>query len=594
VRRRLIRPLAAAAVGLAAGGFLWSVPPAAIPASGLAGAAAMALPGTRVRGVLHIHTRRSDGSGTFDDVARAAARAALDFVVLSDHGDGTSPAEPPRYRSGVLVIDGVEISTAGGHVLALGLRAPPYRLAGAARDVVEDIHRFGGRAFAVHPDSPKPALAWTDWTVPMDGFEWLNGDSEWRDERWFTVAGALATYWLRGPESIAALFDRPSATLDRWDRLSVSGRTLVAVAGADAHARLRLQAEADDGETDEGGGLRLPSYEQVFRAASTHVLLDRPLSGEPADDAARIVAAVAGGRTYSTIDAYAHGGALDFSGVSNGRRIEMGERVAPGALSRLVVEARAPAGATLRLLRNGQQAAATSGLRLEHTVAPRKAGDRDAAAYRVEVLLGSGHPSAAPWMVGNPIWESAVATPAGGPAGDAAAGESGLAPMRVPLRDRFQSGALIVERDAESRGRLETIGGEDSALRLVYTMGSGRDSWVAAGLALDEGVRGRLLAGARLKVRLQSPEPLRMAVQLRAPSRRADLRWSQSVFVGPDGAEVDLPLEGFAPLTPEAAKASRDAVATLLLVLDRTHTRAGASGVLRIDEVALVAARSER
>ena len=48
----------------------------------------------------------ADGSGSADEVAEAAARAGLDFVVLTDHGDGTRMPDPPRYRAGVLVIDG--------------------------------------------------------------------------------------------------------------------------------------------------------------------------------------------------------------------------------------------------------------------------------------------------------------------------------------------------------------------------------------------------------------------------------------------------------------------------------------------------------
>ncbi len=97
-----------------------------------------------VRGAIHVHTTVSDGAGTPDEVARAAARAGLDFVVLTDHGDGTRLPAPPRYVDGVLVIDAVEISTTGGHYIALGLGQAPYRLAGEPRDVIEDVTRLGG------------------------------------------------------------------------------------------------------------------------------------------------------------------------------------------------------------------------------------------------------------------------------------------------------------------------------------------------------------------------------------------------------------------------------------------------------------------
>src|SRR5262245_8003191 len=138
---------------------------------------AISLPATSdvpepVRGVVHVHTIRSDGSGTVDQVAEAAARAGLKFVILADHGDGTREPEPPAYRHGVLCIDAFEVTTFGGHLVVLGLTsAAPYRLGGEPRDVVEDVARLGGMSIAAHPVSEKPALSWTDWNSHPDGLE---------------------------------------------------------------------------------------------------------------------------------------------------------------------------------------------------------------------------------------------------------------------------------------------------------------------------------------------------------------------------------------------------------------------------------------
>ena len=73
-----------------------------------------------------------------------------------------------------------EISTTGGHYLALDMPAAPYPLGGEARDVVEDVKRLGGFGIAAHPNSPKPALGWRQWDAPFDGIEWLNPDTSWR------------------------------------------------------------------------------------------------------------------------------------------------------------------------------------------------------------------------------------------------------------------------------------------------------------------------------------------------------------------------------------------------------------------------------
>ena len=43
-----------------------------------------------VRGAYHVHSSRSDGTGTVDEIAAAAARAGLQFVIITDHGNGTA------------------------------------------------------------------------------------------------------------------------------------------------------------------------------------------------------------------------------------------------------------------------------------------------------------------------------------------------------------------------------------------------------------------------------------------------------------------------------------------------------------------------
>ncbi|MFI5178775.1 MAG: PHP domain-containing protein, partial [Vicinamibacterales bacterium] len=239
-------------------------------------------PRETVFGAYHIHTDRSDGSGTPDDVAAAAARSALSFILLTDHGDGTRAPDAPAYRHGVLCVDGAEINTLAGHLVALGLTsAAPYPLAGEAGDVIEDVHRLGGWTVVAHPDSPTPALRWRNWTVPYDGVEWLNADSEWRDRTASTLAGTALRAIVRSPESIATLFRRPARTLQRWDDV-IQYRPVVALAALDAHARLPWPGAPDPRPRTL---LARPSYESMFRTLSQAVMLDAPFSGDAAADA---------------------------------------------------------------------------------------------------------------------------------------------------------------------------------------------------------------------------------------------------------------------------------------------------------------------
>ena len=196
---------------------------------------------TTVRGSFHIHTNRSDGSGSPDAVAAAAARAGLQFIVLTDHGDGTRKADAPQYREGVLVIDAVEISTQAGHYIAIGIPQAPYPLRGDGRDVVEDVRRLGGFGIVAHPDSAKPGLRWHDWNAEFDGLEWLNADTEWRDERSIQLARALARYRFRPAETLASLLDRPDTRF--------SGGTRSRRSAASWRLRARTRMRARDGWT---------------------------------------------------------------------------------------------------------------------------------------------------------------------------------------------------------------------------------------------------------------------------------------------------------------------------------------------------------
>src|SRR5437867_1085136 len=177
-----------------------------------------------VPGILHIHTNRSDGRSGPDQIAAAAARAGLKFIVFTDHGDATRQPDPPTYRSGVLCLDGVEVSTTGGHYVVLAMPAAPYPLGGEPRDVIEDVRRLGGFGIAAHPDSPKLELRWREWGAPFDGVELVNPDTSWRmwaraaastpgppqSGRWYArrrIAFSLLDYPVRPTETIARLVE---------------------------------------------------------------------------------------------------------------------------------------------------------------------------------------------------------------------------------------------------------------------------------------------------------------------------------------------------------------------------------------------------
>ncbi len=101
---------------------------------------------------LHNHTRYSPDSRVRPaDLVDAARRAGLDGLAVTDHNavGGVKEAEDAA-GAGFLVIPGIEISTAAGHVLAYGVREVVPRDLPVA-ETVDRITALGGVAVAAHP-----------------------------------------------------------------------------------------------------------------------------------------------------------------------------------------------------------------------------------------------------------------------------------------------------------------------------------------------------------------------------------------------------------------------------------------------------------
>ena len=352
-----------------------------------------------VRGAFHVHSLRSDGGGSVDEIAAAAARADLQFVVLTDHGDGTRRPEPPMYREGVLCIDGVEISTSGGHFIAIDLPQAPSSIHGAPAAVAAEVASLGGFGIVAHPESLKPALRWRDWSTVFGGIEWLNADSQWRDEPIGRLLRLLLQYPWRPPETMASLLDRPVDSLNRFDMLT-RRRRIVALAGSDSHARI----DAWWGDDAPDKALNFPSYEQSFRTFAIRVELDEPLVGTATHDAAALLRALKGGRVYTAIDALATPAPFEFSARSGDLTARMGDELRIDGPIALEARAAGPPGAEIALVRNGEVILTTEAHTLRYTA------QAEPSVFRVEVRLtrAPGDPPI-PWIVSNPIYVGGVA-----------------------------------------------------------------------------------------------------------------------------------------------------------------------------------------
>ncbi|HEX5217157.1 MAG TPA: hypothetical protein VFV98_16955 [Vicinamibacterales bacterium] len=513
-------------------------------------------------GAYHIHSSRSDGTGTVDAIADAARRAGLAFVIITDHGDATRPPDPPTYRHGVLVIDAVEINTAAGHLVALGIAASsPYPLAGEARDVIEDVHRLGGKVVLAHPDSPRQEFAWQDPGAEADGIEWLNADAEWRDETYTRLMGAAVRSAVRPAAAVASLFARPDRSLRRWDR-DARAHAEFGVAAVDAHARGLWESQ----EPRRSTWLPLPSYETMFRAVVQAVSLNAPLTGDPAADAASVLDGLTRGRSFSVIAAYAAPATLTFFVTTAAGPSHAGDRL-PASSERAEWNAMVPEfpAARVVLLRDGKIVATGQGS-VQHR------GPLEAGVYRIEAFHPAGP---APWLASNPI---VIEAPRGDVDPPEGSGPEVLLPFTLAAADWRPEG------DGLSRATISNVGtGGDAELKVGYALAPG----APAGQYISAASRELLHDSVdRIEFTARADKPMRLSVQVRLRSGRS-ARWIRSVYVDPSPRRISVPLS---ELEPADLQTSQRPVAaplqSMLFVVDTLNTPPATTGTFWISRLA--------
>jgi PHP domain-containing protein len=230
------------------------------PAPGLLRSAALR---QTAYGAVHVHTSYShDGGGSIEDVRKAAAKAGYGFAVVTDHND--LRAAPSATSLWPALVVGEEVSTTGGHVLAIGVkeevRALGPQTGMSVTEAIDAIEKQGALPIIAHPTRHR--AGWDrSARERVRAIEIYNADNDWRDENPLEILGCLITYPIAPVRTLALLIDYPEQNLALWDSLLVT-RDVAGVGGCDAHARFDLPF---------GARLAFPGYWSAFSVVSTQV-----------------------------------------------------------------------------------------------------------------------------------------------------------------------------------------------------------------------------------------------------------------------------------------------------------------------------------
>ncbi len=302
---------------------------------------------------LHAHTRYSDGSGSHDHIGKAALKAGVDAVIVTDHNIWVREVEG-YYQKGkkrALLLVGEEVhdptlSKGKNHLMIFNVNRELAKFSADPQRLINQIISSNGLSFIAHPiDDPLPqfneeSFSWLDWDVNgYTGIELWNQLSEFKT-RSSTFSKALfhalfPQYMTLGP------LER---TLKLWDELLAKSKApVVAVAGNDAHAN-PVKAGAFS-------KVIFP-YEFQFRALNNHLIVPTKLTGEITADRRMIYEALAKGRLFMGYDLPHSTNGFRFSVNHNDGQFWMGDTVK--AESGMTFQVRLPRRTHVRLIKDGR------------------------------------------------------------------------------------------------------------------------------------------------------------------------------------------------------------------------------------------------
>jgi len=349
-----------------------------------------------VVGNLHLHTTASDGSGTHDEVASAAVRAGLDFIIYTDHNTWTNGVEGWYHDSetgrDVLRLMGQEVNDQNleperNHLLCHFVCSDLNGVAAEPQDLIETVTGRGGLTFLAHPIEFKghrdvELYPWVSWDISgFTGVELWNAMTNVKYRLKNVAIGLLGSYlpnWVLSgpfPEMLA-----------KWDELLANGEKVVAIGNSDAHAMPI---------TWKIFTRTIYPYEFCFRAVNTHLLLTEPLEREVDRARRQIYNALKSGRCFVSYDMIASPTGFIFTGASgSNQEVMMGDTLT--LQSEAVLRVHSPHKAKLRLLKDGKLLKETRSTHLEwRTTEP--------GVYRVEAYRRYWGQQRG-WVFTNPIY----------------------------------------------------------------------------------------------------------------------------------------------------------------------------------------------
>jgi hypothetical protein len=301
---------------------------------------------------IHIHSVYSDGIKTPPEIARDAAKAGVDIIMITDHNVFTTGFNGYYTFTDrkVLLLTGEEIhdqlrQPQKNHMLALGIEKDFSRHAHDPQELIDAVRKSGGLTFIAHAYDPalpmvgEADLSWVDWDIQgFTGFELWNNLSELKIRAkniWQLALFALF------PQFMA--LEPPRQIREIWDSYLAKGQKLIAIGGADVHTIPKHFGPFT---------MNVFPYSYHFRTINNHVFLPDPLSGDTQTASRQVMDAIRAGHSFIGYDLIKPTRGFKFYLADVDATFEMGSSVPFSGRQELKAELPFPA--EYALIRNGK------------------------------------------------------------------------------------------------------------------------------------------------------------------------------------------------------------------------------------------------
>ena len=349
-----------------------------------------------IKFAIHIHTRYSDGNASHQELVKIAKKAGLDGIIITDHNIWLEGLEG-YYGEGkkkTMLLVGEEIhdrklDPPGNHLLVIGAEKEMVNFSSDPQQLIDQINRRNGLSFIAHPiEDPlemfgEKAFSWRSWDIDgFSGIELWNQLSEFKSVSQ-SLLSAITHALFPKRMSVGPL----ERTLNLWDQLIADKKhPIIAIGGVDAH------------EITIGWGffkIKIYPYLHHFKSVTTHILTEKPLWENFADDKKAILNALRRGHCFVAYDLPAPTDGFRFSVHTDEGQFFMGDQVrSDGGLT---FQVRLPQKQLCRLFKDGKII--------------KEWGDREICTYittepgvyRVEVYIPYKGKTRG-WIFSNPIY----------------------------------------------------------------------------------------------------------------------------------------------------------------------------------------------